>query len=147
MLGMSHLPFLAPWKKNLTTKTCRTAIPTIMITSIKLKLKILCSVLLTVLKLRFSLVRKYFCIRLIVLNCPLTLKIESSREECCSGLEPAFWGKRADFDSCSTYWDKSVRIREAMISLQVMSYSNLKIHHLVSICRHFIAETEAVLSN
>lgn len=102
----SHLswysPFLAPWKKNLTTKTCSTAIPTIMKTSTRLKLKILCSVLLTVLKFRFSLVLKYFCILLIVLSWPLTLKIESSSAECCSGLEPAFCGRRADLDSSST---------------------------------------------
>lgn len=55
-------PFLAPWKKNLTTKTCKAAIPTIIATSIMLKLKILLSVLRTVLKFRFSRVRKYFCI-------------------------------------------------------------------------------------
>jgi hypothetical protein len=64
--------------------------PTIMHTSIRLKLKILCSVLRTVLKLRFSRVRKYFCIRLMVLICPLILKMMSSRADVCSGDEPAF---------------------------------------------------------
>ena len=83
-------PFLAPWKKNLTTKTCKAAIPTIIPTSTKLKLKILFSVLLTVLKFLFSLVRKYFCMRLIVLSWLLTLKIVSSSAEVCSGVVPAF---------------------------------------------------------
>jgi hypothetical protein len=61
-------PFLAPWKKNLTTSTCNAAIPTIIRTSTMLKLNIRVSVLLTVLKFRFSRVRKYFCMRLIVLS-------------------------------------------------------------------------------
>lgn len=52
--------------------------PTIMMTSTKLKLKILCSVLLTVLKFLFSLVRKYFCIRETVESWEETLKIVSS---------------------------------------------------------------------
>lgn len=63
-----HSPFLAPWKKNLTTSTCKAAMVTIMPTPIKLKLNIRCSVLLTVLKFRFSRVRKYFCMRETVLN-------------------------------------------------------------------------------
>ena len=59
--------------------------------------------LLTVLKFLFSLVLKYFCIRLIVLNWLLTLKMVSSRAEVCSGDVPAFWGSNADLDSSSTY--------------------------------------------
>lgn len=54
------LPFRAPWKKKRTTNTCSPAIPTIIKLSIMLKLKILRSVLRTVLKFRFSRVRKYF---------------------------------------------------------------------------------------
>lgn len=54
------IPFLAPWKKNLTMKTWSPAIVMINPLSIKLKLKILFSVLFTVLKFLFSLVRKYF---------------------------------------------------------------------------------------
>lgn len=54
------IPFLAPWKKNRTTATCSPAITTINPPSIRLKLKMRFSVLLTVLKLRFSRVRKYF---------------------------------------------------------------------------------------
>lgn len=57
------IPFRAPWKKNRTMKTCRPAIVTISPLSIKLKLKMRFSVLLTVLKLRFSRVRKYFWLR------------------------------------------------------------------------------------
>jgi len=76
--------------------------PTIMTTSIKLKLKILCSVLLTVLKFLFSRVRKYFCILEIVDSCDETLKIVSSSAVCCSGEVPAFWGRSADLDSSST---------------------------------------------
>jgi len=53
-------PFLPLVKNILTTKTCNAAVPTITTFSTTLNLKILCSVLLTVLKLRFSLVLKYF---------------------------------------------------------------------------------------
>ena len=53
-------PFRAPWKKKRTINTCSPAIVTIRAPSIRLKLKILRSVLLTVLKFLFSLVRKYF---------------------------------------------------------------------------------------
>lgn len=61
ILGTSaDIPFLAPVKKNLTMKTCSPAIATMNKFSMMLNLKILFSVLLTVLKLRFSLVRKYF---------------------------------------------------------------------------------------
>lgn len=82
--GVCHSPFLAPWKKYFTIKTCKAAIPHIMHTSIKLKLKILCSVLFTVLKFRFSLVRKYFCILETVDSWDETLKTVSSSAECCS---------------------------------------------------------------
>jgi hypothetical protein len=51
---------------------------TIIKPSMTLKLKILFSVLRTVLKFRFSLVRKYFWFRLIVDNCPESLKRDSS---------------------------------------------------------------------
>lgn len=77
--------------------------PTIIPTSTKLKLKILLSVLLTVLKFLFSRVRKYFCMRLIVLSWLLTLKMVSSSAEVCSEVVPAFWGRRAERDSSSTY--------------------------------------------
>lgn len=76
--------------------------PTIIPTSIKLKLKILFSVLCTVLKFLFSLVRKYFCILLIVDNCDETLNIVSSNAECCDGSAPPFFGIAACFVSSST---------------------------------------------
>jgi hypothetical protein len=63
-----NVPFLAPWKKKRTTKTCRAAIDTIISDSITLKLKMRRSVLRTVLKFRFSRVRKYFWFREIVDN-------------------------------------------------------------------------------
>lgn len=56
----SSIPFLAPWKKNLTINTWRPAMEIIIKLSIMLKLNILFSVLRTVLKFRFSRVRKYF---------------------------------------------------------------------------------------
>ena len=96
-----NLPFLAPWKKNLTTKTCKAAIATIIPTSTRLKLNILRSVLRTVLKFLFSRVLKYFCIRLIVLSWLLTLSMVSSRAVVCSGVVPAFWGSAAARDSFS----------------------------------------------
>jgi hypothetical protein len=72
--------------------TCKQAIETIMALSTMLNLKILLSVLLTVLKLRFSRVRKYFCWRLMVDNWDDNLRIDSSRTEVCSGVEPCFEG-------------------------------------------------------
>lgn len=61
-----NVPFRAPWKKKRTTNTCSPAIDIIIRDSITLKLKIRRSVLRTVLKLRFSRVRKYFWLREIV---------------------------------------------------------------------------------
>ena len=96
-------PFLAPWKKNLTTKTCSAAMPAIIRTSTSEKLKILDSVLLTVLKFLFSLVLKYFCILLIVLSWPLTLKIVSSSWAVWALSAPPLVGIVACFCSSSTY--------------------------------------------
>lgn len=85
---IQYIPFLAPWKKNLTTKTCNPAIETIINASVTLKLKIRLSVLRTVLKFRFSRVRKYFWFREMVDSCAESLKIDSSSAEACSGLAP-----------------------------------------------------------
>ncbi len=63
--------------------------------SMTLKLKILLSVLRTVLKLRFSLVRKYFWLRLMVESWPDSLKIDSSSAEVCSGDVPCLEGSWA----------------------------------------------------
>jgi hypothetical protein len=61
------------WKKNLTTNTWRPPIAITMQHWMRLKLAILFSVLRTVLKFRFSLVRKYFWFRVTVDSCPDTL--------------------------------------------------------------------------
>lgn len=58
------------WKKKRTIKTCNAPIHMIRPHWIKLKLTILFSVLRTVLKLRFSRVRKYFCKREMVESWP-----------------------------------------------------------------------------
>lgn len=68
---------------------------------ITLKLMILFSVLRTVLKLRFSRVRKYFWLRVMVDSWPETLKSDSSRAEVCSAEVPCFAGRvtRASFST------------------------------------------------
>lgn len=75
--------------------------------STTLKLNIRPSVLLTVLKLRFSRVRKYFCIRLMVDNWPDSLYMDSSRADVCSGEVPCLLGSWARV-SFSTLLGKEV---------------------------------------
>lgn len=84
--------------------TCKHAIATIKPPSIRLKLKILFSVLLTVLKFRFSLVRKYFCCRAKVLTWPYNLSTDSSTPDNCSVEAPAFCGieERGSSSTCET---------------------------------------------
>jgi hypothetical protein len=62
---------------------------------------ILDSVLRTVLKLRFSRVRKYFWLRVMVDIWPEILKSDSSRVDVCSGDAPSFEGSapRASFST------------------------------------------------
>lgn len=69
---------------------------------IRLKLMILFSVLRTVLKLRFSRVRKYFWLRDMVDSWPEILMTDSSREVVCSGEVPFLEGRstRASFSTC-----------------------------------------------
>lgn len=98
-----HVPFLAPWKKKRTTKTCKPAIDTIIKPSITLKLKIRRSVLRAVLKLRFSRVRKYFWLREMVDSWADSLKMDSSRAEACSGVAPCREGSCAR-SSFSIWW-------------------------------------------
>jgi hypothetical protein len=78
---------------------------TIITLSTMLNLKILLSVLLTVEKFLFSLVRKYFCCLLIVDNWEESLRIDSSSTLVCSGVEPCFEGiwARGSFSTYSTY--------------------------------------------
>ena len=70
--------------------------------STTLKLNILLSVLLTVLKLRFSRVRKYFWLRLMVERSRETFMMDSSSAEVCSGEVPFLEGSMAEGDSFST---------------------------------------------
>jgi hypothetical protein len=72
--------------------TCSAAIVTIIRLSMILKLNIRFSVLRTVEKFLFSLVRKYFWFREMVLSCPDSFVIDSSRTLVCSGDEPCFEG-------------------------------------------------------
>lgn len=71
--------------------------------SIKLKVKMRPSVLLTVLKFRFSRVRKYFWFREMVESCAESFRIDSSRTVVCSGEEPCLAGMMARAASFSTY--------------------------------------------
>lgn len=80
------------WKKNLTTKTCNAPIHTIRPIWIILKCTMRFSVFWTVLKLRFSRVRKYFWLREMVDSWPETLKTDSSRLDVCSGEVPCLEG-------------------------------------------------------
>jgi hypothetical protein len=98
-----NIPFLAPWKKNLTMKTWSPAMVRIRPLSIKLNVKMRPSVLLTVLKFRFSRVRKYFWLREIVDSWAESLRMDSSRTVVCSGEEPCFEGmiaRAASFSTC-----------------------------------------------
>jgi hypothetical protein len=52
--------------------------------------------------LRFSRVRKYFWLRLMVDSCEESLRIDSSSTEVCSGVEPCLAGSwaRDSFSTC-----------------------------------------------
>lgn len=77
-------------KNIFTMNTCNAAIATINPLSIKLKLKILFSVLRTVLTLRFSRVRKYFCCLVSVEIWLDSRTTVSSSVPICSVGTPAF---------------------------------------------------------
>ena len=70
---MMRLWDILTWKKNRTTKTCSAPMQTTMAHWMRLKLTILPSVLRTVLKFRFSRVRKYFWFLVMVDSWPDTL--------------------------------------------------------------------------
>lgn len=146
-------PFLAPWKKNRTINTCSPAIQTIIKLSITLKLKILLSVLLTVLKFRFSLVRKYFWFRVMVESWPESLKIDSSRAEVCSGDVPCLAGIAARC-SCSTYSTIVVSISSQEggegrkgARARKGTYGNFKIDKLFCKCAHLVVEAESIFTS
>jgi hypothetical protein len=131
-------------------KTCSPAMVSMRPLSIKLKVKMRPSVLLTVLKFLFSRVRKYFWLREMVESWAESLRMDSSRTEVCSGDEPCLEGMMARAASFSTYKGhiRFVTLREqgACLASDKGTYSNLKVHHLLGERAHFIVEAEPVLS-
>lgn len=105
---------------------------------------ILFSVLRTVLKFLFSLVRKYFWFRVIVESCPDTLKTDSSRADVCSGELPCLEG-RLTLDSFSTC--KVMDQRWGPGRVEDQTNRNLEVHHLVREGAHLIVEAELVFSD
>ena len=132
--------------------TCRPAIQTISPLSTTLKLKILDSVLFTVLKFLFSLVLKYFWLRFIVERSRDTLSIDSSSAEVCSGGVVCFEGRSAEGPSPSTCKSRvyqhegKAQGRRIVLSSRQGSYCNLKVHHFLSIRAHFIVKAELIFS-
>ena len=115
--GSRNSPLRPVWKKILTIKTCRPAMATIIKLSMMEKLKILCSVLLTVEKFLFSRVLKYFCWRVIVLSWPLSLRTEFSRADVCSMLAPCLEGMLAARGSFSMEISKSIILSAKVLML------------------------------
>lgn len=126
-------------------KTCKAAIATIIRLSIMLRLKILLSVLLTVLKLRFSLVRKYFWFRVIVESWPESLKMDSSNADVCSGEVPCFEGKlvRSSFST----WIGTVSLLGMGMATRYATHSDLKVHKLLGESAHLVVKAESIFSN
>ena len=142
------IPFRPPVKNIFTIKTCSAAIASINPPSIKLKLNILLSVLLTVLKFRFSRVRKYFCCLVKVEIWPESFSTVSSTPLICSGLAPAFCGRlaRASFSTCMIRLLVGGGGEEACWAWK-WTHCNLKVHSLVGESRHRVVEAESVLSD
>jgi hypothetical protein len=109
------------------------------------------SVLLTVLKLRFSRVRKYFWLREMVDSCAESLRIDSSRTVVCSGEEPCLEGMAARGASFSTCVLLVACTTQRLFGLygfsQGTSYGNLKVHKLLGERAHLVVEAEAVLAH
>lgn len=127
-------------------KTCSAAIAIIIKLSIMLRLKILRSVLRTVLKLRFSRVRKYFWLRVIVESWPESLKMDSSRAEVCSGEVPCLDGKLVR-SSFSTWRGIQSALGLGAVRCTCPTHSYLEIHKFLGEGAHLIVETEPVLPN
>lgn len=108
----------------------------------RLKLIILFSVLLTVLKLRFSRVRKYFWFRDMVDIWPEILMTDSSRDVVCSGEVPFLEGRstRASF---STYncdgqykvWLEVVCSSPGVTRTAISKSTNLSVTVLISLLK------------
>jgi hypothetical protein len=122
--------------------------------SIRLKVKMRPSVLLTVLKFLFSRVRKYFWLREMVESCAESLRMDSSRTEVCSGDEPCLEGMMARAASFSTCGVDMLVLQLQIVPLRVsrlatecnVTYSNLKVYHLLGKGAHLIVEAEPVFS-
>lgn len=141
--------------------TCSPAMHIIIKLSMTLKLKILRSVLRTVLKLRFSRVRKYFWFRVTVESWPESLKMDSSRAEVCSGDVPCLAGieARTSFSTCAEKGIKLVQLFPRLSSHPVpcnghpdatggkrrQTYSDLEIHKLLRERAHLVIKAEFVL--
>jgi hypothetical protein len=124
-------------------KTCKAPMQTMRPHWIMLKLKMRFSVLRTVLKFRFSRVRKYFWFRVIVDSWPEILKTDSSRTEVCSGDVPCLEGNLAR-SSFSTYGT----ISELALSRDGVSTNrNLEVDKFVGKGTHLIVEAELVVPN
>lgn len=107
---------------------------------IKLKLTILFSVLRTVLKLRFSRVRKYFWFREMVESWPEILKTDSSREVVCSGELPCLEGRltRASFSTCGrnqVLGSGRSSIRGSVVLTAISKSTNLSVTVLISLLK------------
>lgn len=76
-------------------------------------------------------------------NCEEILRMDSSRTEVCSGVEPCLDGScaRASF---STWIIVSARVCRRNGS--VVSYSNLEVDKLLSKRGHFVVETESIFA-
>jgi hypothetical protein len=121
---------------------------TIIKLSITLKLNILLSVLLTVLKFRFSLVRKYFWFLVIVDSSPEILKIDSSNADVCSGDVPCLEGIEARC-SFSTYCpgESAIVVQEARGKMVRSFYSDFEVDKLLRECAHLVIEAKSVFSS
>ena len=118
--------------------------------STTLKLKILVSVLFTVLKFLFSLVRKYFWFRLIVDKSRDSFIIDSSSADVCSGGVPFLEGKRAEGPSpstCEMGTSVSHHLKFLCNHGKEFTYSYFEVDHLVGVRAHFIVKAEFVFTN
>ena len=117
-----------------------------------LKLMMRFSVLRTVLKFRFSRVRKYFWLRVMVDSWPEIFQIDSSRADVCSGDVPCFAGKltRASFSTCSSTAVSMVDKGDDRLcdvgGKGSMTDRNLEVDEFLGERAHLVVEAELVLA-
>jgi hypothetical protein len=98
-------------------------------------------VLRTVLKLRFSRVRKYFWFREMVESWPEILKTDSSRDVVCSGELPCLEGRltRASFSTCrrkqALVAVGQEGIQEPVVLTAISKSTNLSVTVLISLLK------------